>query len=324
MSNVRVLCLGEILFDCLADQLGRSLEEVESWTPYPGGAPANVACASVKLGTPAGFIGAVGEDEPGNALVNLLQFVGVDTKGVQRHATAPTRQVYVVRSMSGERSFAGFGDRDTAEFADTQLKPELLPQSLFQSADFLVLGTLELAYPESERATHRALKLAEQFDLKILLDVNWRPVFWNDPDLALPKIREIFKYIDFIKLSKEEAELIFDTTDPGAINYRLNSVEGVLVTDGDQGCAYCLGENEGHLPAFSVPVIDTTGAGDTFLAGFIHQVCQNGIAGLRDPHTAKKIVTYACASGALNTIKPGAIASQPTDAEVLAFLEKQS
>ncbi|MDF5723552.1 MAG: PfkB family carbohydrate kinase, partial [Rhizonema sp. PD37] len=107
------------------------------------------------------------------------------------------------------------------------------------------------------------------------------------------------------------------------INYRLNSVEGVLVTDGDKGCAYCVGENEGHLPAFSVPVTDTTGAGDTFLAGFIHQVCQNGVASLRDPQTAKKIVTYACAAGALNTIKPGAIASQPTDAEVQAFLEKQ-
>ncbi|MDB9358155.1 PfkB family carbohydrate kinase, partial [Nodularia spumigena CS-587/03] len=58
MSNPRVLCLGEILFDCLADQLGLTLEEVKSWTPYPGGAPANVACALVKLGTPSGFIGA--------------------------------------------------------------------------------------------------------------------------------------------------------------------------------------------------------------------------------------------------------------------------
>ncbi len=324
MSNVRVLCLGEILFDCLADQLGRKLEEVESWTSYPGGAPANVACALVKLGTRAGFIGAVGEDEPGNALVNLLQFVGVETTGVQRHPTAPTRQVYVVRSMSGDRHFAGFGDRDTSEFADTHLKADLLPQSLFQSADFLVLGTLELAYPESERAIHRALKLAEQYDLKILLDVNWRPVFWPDPDIAVPKIREIFKYVDFIKLSTEEAELIFNTTDPGAITYRLNSLEGVLVTDGDKGCAYCLGENEGHLPAFSVPVIDTTGAGDTFLAGFIHQVCQHGIAGLRDPQTVKEIVTYACAAGALNTITPGAIGSQPTDAEVQAFLQQQS
>ena len=78
MSKPSVLCLGEVLFDCLADQLGLKLEEVKSWTPYPGGAPANVACALVKLGTSAGFMGAVGEDEPGNKLVKLLQDVGVD------------------------------------------------------------------------------------------------------------------------------------------------------------------------------------------------------------------------------------------------------
>lgn len=323
MSNPRVLCLGEVLFDLLADQLGRSLQEVESWTPYPGGAPANVACALVKLGTPAGFIGAVGEDEPGNALVNLLDEVGVDTTGVQRH-DAPTRQVYVVRDLKGDRNFAGFGEYDTAEFADTHLKAEQLPQSLFQGADFLVLGTLEAAYPESERAIKRALELAEQFDIKILLDINWRPVFWSDPEIAAQKIRELFKQVDFIKLAKEEAEWLFDTSDPGAINYRLNTVEGVLVTDGENGSAYCLGENEGKLPAFSIPVIDTTGAGDSFVAGFVHQICQQGITNLKNPETAKKIVTYASAAGALTTLKPGAIASQPTAAEVEAFLASHS
>jgi len=320
MSNPRVLCLGEVLFDCLADQLGLKLEQVQSWTPYPGGAPANVACALAKLGTPAGFIGAVGEDESGNALVKLLQEVGVDTTGMQRHPTAPTRQVYVVRDLGGDRSFAGFGELDTDKFADTHLKAELLPQSLFQSADFLVLGTLELAYPESEGAIHRALELAELYDVKILLDVNWRPVFWPDPEIAQPKIRELFKQVDFIKLSQEEAEWLFDTTDAGAITYRLNSVEGVLVTDGDKGCAYCLGENEGKIPGFSVPVVDTTGAGDCFLAGFIHQVCQQSITSLSDHQTVKKIITYANAAGALTTMKSGAIASQPTATEVEAFL----
>jgi fructokinase len=320
MSNPRVLCLGEILFDCLADQLGLTLEEVKSWTPYPGGAPANVACALVKLGTPAGFIGAVGEDEPGNELVKLLEEIGVDTTGVQRHSTAPTRQVYVVRDLAGDRNFAGFGEYDTSEFADTRLKAEQLPESLFQEADFLVLGTLELAYPESEQAVHRALDLAEQYDLKIILDVNWRPVFWQDADMARQKIQEIWKRVDFLKLSKEESEWLFDTTDPGAITYRMDTIDGVLVTDGEHGCTYCLGENEGNLPSYPIDVVDTTGAGDSFLAGFIHRLCQYGIKSLQDAEVAKSIVAYANAVGALTTIKPGAIASQPTGAEVDAFL----
>ena len=320
ISNPRVLCLGEILFDCLADQVGRSLEEVESWTPYPGGAPANVACALIKLGTSAGFIGCVSKDQPGDELVQLLQLVGVDTTGVQRHLTAPTRQVYVVRSESGDRIFAGFRDRDTTEFADTRLQASQLPVQLFEAADFLVLGTLELAYPDSRDSVFHALHLAEQYDVKILLDVNWRPVFWHNPDTARQTIQKLFKQIDFLKLSSEEAEWLFETTDPGAITYRLNSVEGVVVTDGEHGCAYCLSENEGKLPAFSVPVVDTTGAGDSFLAGFIHQLGQLGIHSLADPETAKRVVTYASAVGALTTMKPGAIAAQPSAAEVEAFL----
>ncbi|MEA5515058.1 carbohydrate kinase [Nodularia sp. UHCC 0506] len=320
MSNPRVLCLGEILFDCLADQLGLKLEEVKSWTAYPGGAPANVACALVKLGTPAGFIGAVGEDEAGNQLVKLLEEIGVDTTGVQRHSTAPTRQVYVVRDLAGDRNFAGFGEYDTSEFADTRLQAKQLPESLFQEADFLVLGTLELAYPESEQAVHRALDLAEQYDLKIILDVNWRPVFWQNPDIARQKIQEIWKRVDFLKLSKEEAEWLFDTKDPGAITYRMDTIDGVLVTDGEHGCTYCLGENEGHLPSYPINVVDTTGAGDSFLAGFIHQLSLHGIQGLQDGETAKKVVAYANAVGALTTIKAGAIASQPTAAEIDAFL----
>lgn len=320
MSNPRVLCLGEILFDCLADQLGRSLEQVESWTPYPGGAPANVACALVKLGTPAGFVGCVGKDEAGDKLVQLLQEEGVDITGVQRDSTATTRQVYVVRSESGDRSFAGFVNHDTTEFADTRLQASGLPIQLFEAADLLILGTLELAYPDSRASIVRALQLAEQYDLKILLDVNWRPVFWPNPDTARQTIQEIFKRIDFLKLSEEEAEWLFDTTDPGAINYRLDSVEGVLVTAGERGCAYCLGENEGKLPAFSVTVVDTTGAGDGFMAGFIHQLSQLSIKSLADPQTARRVVTYASAVGALTTMKPGAIAAQPTAADVEAFL----
>ncbi len=322
MSNPRVLCLGEILYDVLADQLGRSLSEVESWTSYPGGAPANVACALLKLGTSSGFIGAVGEDEPGKDLVKLLEEIGVDTTGVQRHPSSPTRQVLVTRKQNGDRVFSGFKDYDTAEFADTRLKAAKLPEKLFATAEMLVIGTLELAYPETGAAVHHALQLASQHNVKILLDVNWRDVFWKNPDAAPEKIRELIKKVDFLKLAKEEAELLFDTHDAGAITYRLNTVEGVLVTDGDKGCAYCLGENEDKFPAFSVPVVDTTGAGDSFVAGFVHQLLNYGVQNLKDAEIVKKIIAYASAAGALTTLKPGAIASQPTAEEVEKFLQE--
>lgn len=97
VTEPRVLCLGEVLFDRIADQPGLNVNEVVSWTPYPGGAPANVSCALVKLGTSAGFVGCVGEDEPGQILVELLRSTGVNGVGIQRHATAPTREVFVVR-----------------------------------------------------------------------------------------------------------------------------------------------------------------------------------------------------------------------------------
>ncbi len=322
MTNPRVLCLGEILYDVLADQLGRSLSEVESWTSYPGGAPANVACALLKLGTSSGFIGAVGEDEPGKDLVKLLEEIGVDTTGVQRHPSSPTRQVLVTRKQNGDRVFSGFKDYDTAEFADTRLKAANLPEKLFAAAEILVIGTLELAYPETGAAVHHALELASQYNVKILLDVNWRDVFWKNPDAAPEKIRELIKKVDFLKLAKEEAELLFNTHDAGAITYRLNTVEGVLVTDGSKGCAYCLGENEDKFPAFSVPVVDTTGAGDSFVAGFVHQLLNYGVQNLKDAEVVKKIIAYASAAGALTTLKPGAIASQPTAEEVEKFLQE--
>lgn len=316
----RVLCLGEILFDLLADQAGKPLEAVESWTGYAGGAPANVACALVKLGTSAGFVGCVGKDQPGESLVKLLTEVGVDCRGVQRHDTAPTRQVYVVRSEDGDRSFAGFGELPPDAFADTYLMAENLSVELFEHAEFLVLGTLELAYAHSRKAIAKALELADQYDVKVLLDVNRRDMFWSDPQESPALISELLNRIDFLKVTVEEAEWLFNTTDPGAITYRLDNVEGVLVTDGDKGCAYCLSENEGTLPAFAIDVVDTTGAGDSFVAGIVHQICQRGVSSLQNAETVKQIVRFASGVGAITTMKPGAIEAQPTPAEVEAFL----
>ena len=323
MSQPRVLCLGEILWDYLADQPASSVSQVTSWTRYPGGAPANVACALTKLGTPTGFIGCIGEDAAGQTLVDLLQSIGVNTQGVQRHASHPTRLVEVLRNEAGDRQFAGFAGGDTTQFADAYLQASLVPESLFEPAEFLVLGTLELAYEETAEAIEQALTLADQRSMQVMIDVNWRPMFWKKPDTAKPIILNLIQRINFLKLSLEEAEWLFDSADAGAIAQKYDHLGGVLITAGEQGCTYCFGTQPGKVAAFEVEVEDTTGAGDSFVAGFLHQLCQMGMAALADPEAVRQMVVYASAVGALTTIRPGAIDAQPSAAEVGAFLYLQ-
>jgi fructokinase len=318
----RVICLGEILFDCLADGLGQSLDRVQSWITYPGGAPANTACALAKLGIPTAFIGCIARDALGETLLQLLEQTGVNTQGVQRTAKFPTRQVYVLRDGMGDRNFAGFAGKSPDAFADAYLRSESLLEKLFLDAEYLVIGTLELAYPQSRQAVLRALELADRYYLKIVLDVNHREQFWLDSTEAKPPIEQLCQSVDFLKLAKEEAQWLFDTSDAGAIFYRLNSLEGVIVTDGKAEVSYCISEQEGKIKPFSLSVKDTTGAGDAFLAGLIAQLCQIKLSSLTNSDLVKQIITYACAVGGLTATKEGAISAQPTAEEVAKFLEE--
>jgi len=321
VPSPQVLCVGELLWDCLADQAGLAIEAIETWTIYPGGAPANVACALQRLGVTAGFVGCVGTDQAGDRLLDQLQRAGVNLDGVQRHPTAPTREVCVLRDDRGDRHFAAFRSggyigHDTREFADTHLQATLLQPQLFQQADYLVLGTLALAYPDSSAAIRKALDWADEHYLKIVLDVNWRPVFWPDPGIAQGSIMPLLERVDFLKLAKEEADWLFHTHDPATIAEKLDHLEAVLVTDGDRGCHYCINGQEGAVPAFPVAVVDTTGAGDAFTAGFVAQLQARGLAALADPATARSVVAFASAAGALTTTQPGAINALPTRAAI--------
>jgi fructokinase len=315
-----IICLGETLIDLLADRVGLPLELVPSWTKYPGGAPANVACGLVKLGTPTALITCLGKDDIGLDLSQLLAEIGVNLIGLQEHPTAPTRQVYVNRSESGDRSFAGFGGLDSSQFADAYLAADRIPESLFADAKFLVIGTISLAYEQSRQATDRAIELAKKYQLTILLDVNWRSMFWTDIDVAKDIIYRSIELVDSIKMSDEEALWLFDSIDPQVIHDRLSHLQSILITGGEKGCHYFLRGNIGFVPAFNVPVIDTTGAGDSFVAAYLHQLNRLGMDTISEPIVAAEIVKYASAAGAITTLKPGAIDAQPTEGDILAFL----
>lgn len=316
----KVICLGEALIDRIFDRYDSAHPNAPFWADHPGGAPANVAAALAKLGTAVGFLGCLGEDAQGDQIEETLTEAGVDCSAVQRSPLHPTRVVLVKRDEAGERSFVGFSLPDPSRFADAYLNADSLYEAWFETADYLVMGTLGLAYPRVSQSMHQALDLAQQHGVKTIVDLNWRPVFWPQPDQAPATIKPFLDRVNVLKLNREEAEWLFQTDQPAAIQAALPQSRVVLMTDGEQGCFYATPTGQGHLPAFPIDCEDTTGAGDSFLAAFVHQLCAQGMAIVEDELALQAALQYASAAGALTATQPGAIAAQPDARAVEAFL----
>ena len=126
-----IVCLGEVLIDMFATEVGKKMTEVETFTPKPGGAPANVAVAARRLGSESAFIGKVGHDLFGYHLESVLKKEGVQTRGMRFDDYARTTMAFIAKP-----------DENTAEFvfyrnpgADTQLRPEELDLELLRSTN---------------------------------------------------------------------------------------------------------------------------------------------------------------------------------------------
>jgi len=146
-SSPSVLCIGDALFDCIANDNVCSIEDMmmltNAWTAWPGGAPANVATALCKLGTTSAFAGCLGADTDGDAIQTLLEQTGVDVTLLQRTDKYPTRRVMVIRDqVSGDRVFAGFYDEAHwllgISASDALAKPELVAQAFPHACAVLV------------------------------------------------------------------------------------------------------------------------------------------------------------------------------------------
>jgi fructokinase len=204
-----------------------------------------------------------------------LQEAGVDCTALQWTSAHPTRVVLVNRDAQGERTFVGFSLPDPSRFADAYLEADPIDFASFETAQYLVMGTLGLAYGNLGQSMRTAWAWAKQNGIITVIDLNWRPVFWPQPEQAIPIIQAFLAEVDILKLNREEAETLFQTTQAEAIQARL-SAKLVLLTDGANGCHYATATLQGHVPAYAVDCEDSTGAGDSFLAGFLHQLDLQG------------------------------------------------
>lgn len=338
----QVLCVGEALVDRLGPPGGDpATAAADRLDDRLGGAPANVACALARLGTQAAFIGRVGRDAIGAAFADLFAGRGVDTSALQWDAQRPSRIVLVQRDVGGERSFGGFAGDLGAGFADQALDADELTPCLngflgsVETSDpvelstgcpgvplWLLTGTIPLASPASAEAMGLLLDRCKACGVKLAVDVNWRPTFWDSqlppdsPPPAEPKarIRLLLARADLIKCAAEEAEWLFGGTDPAVISAALPRRPDVLITDGARPLRWRVAGEVGQRDSYAVPVVDTTGAGDAFTAGLLHSLCAH------PGWPVERRMAFASACGALVCGGAGAIDPQPTEDQVLSFM----
>jgi fructokinase len=316
-----VVCLGEVLIDLFPDEVGRRLAEVGAFRPKPGGAPANVAVAVQRLGTPSAFIGKVGEDAFGRRLIEVLQEQGVETRGVRSDPHARTTLAFIAMP-----------DEQTAEFvfyrnpgADLMLRPDELDRDSLTGARALHAGSLSLVDEPARSATHEAVRLARAGGAFISFDVNYRPSLWSDPDQALAQIWSMVEEADLLKVNETEIKLLAgQNRDLPAACQSLaeRGPQLILVTLGRRGSFFFTAQAHGFVPAFPVKTVDATGCGDAFMGGMLARLVSGGDWRSRLTETVlREDVRYANATGALTALKQGVIPALPTAAQVDAFLK---
>ena len=327
MKKTKVVCIGEALIDRIKN---RSDEE---FTDFLGGAPANVACALRKLQIDSSFIGRVGNDEHGKKFASKFKELDVNIKFLQLDNNLPTRIVKVNRDNAGDRCFSGFDASLNQVFADealdkNEIKKDLKSlEKLFLKTKYFVCGTIILSSLKSANSIYYLLGIAKQFDLKIIIDLNWREVFWDYATVSskavknkmLDSVKRFLNHAHILKLAKEEAILFFENKNPLEISKTLLNRPDVIITDGANPISWFINGVKGNTKIInSSKIVDTTGAGDAFLAGLISQLLSFDYPS--NESEIQNCVRFASICGLLTCHGEGAIEQQPNYSKVNALL----
>lgn len=303
-----ILCYGELLYDFMSNTPAASLSDPSAWTTYPGGSPANVAACLASLGCPVALASAVGDDQAGHSLKRHFHKMGVDVSRVSHIAKTRTRRIFVRRTLDGEREFVGF-DGDNSRFADT--KYIRMPSF---DGDFVVSGTIGAAFEGSEESLNELMQMT---GVKVVLDVNWREQIWAGlwtEGEAREKILQLTSSdgVFLVKASIEDVEFLLGEkcasealANPNIVRKELGMMDhgGVIVTAGGKGasCVFGGGHANNVVTASTgafVPsggVVDTTGAGDGFLAAFLAELAKTGCGDdvLRHENELQRIMEFS-------------------------------
>lgn len=265
-GDIDLLAIGETLIDCISTEMTGSLQDATTFERFLGGSPANIAVAVARLGGRSAVISKVGDDAFGRFAVSELRRYGVDVEYLVTDPQAHTTVIFVSRT-------AGTPDFAALRGADALLAPGDVPADAIARARVVHASTFALSREPCRSAVRTAFRLASERGALVSLDPNYSPRIWPDGDEARQVIAELYQYASITKPSRDDAERLFG---PGyapeqyIANFHAMGPRMVVFTMGKDGVLLSHdGRLIAHIPARPVTVVDATGAGDSFWAGFL-------------------------------------------------------
>lgn len=298
-----LLVVGEINPDLIlrgdvTPAFGQVEKLVDDATLTIGSSSVIFACGAARLGLRVAFAGVVGDDVFGQFMVSQMLARGIDTSAIVLEPSLHTG-LSVILSRATDRAILTFAGSIAA------LRYEQIDLAMLDRARHLHLGAffmLDALRPDVPRLFNEA----RQRGLTTSLDTNYDPTERWDGGL-----RQVLPLVDVFLPNEAELCAIGGSPDPDAALAALaQQVPIVAAKLGSQGGVARRGSTIAHAPALPVAVVDTTGAGDTFDAGFIY--------GFLHGWELAATLRLACACGSLSTRAAGGTAAQPTLAEAQA------
>ncbi|MEU9592112.1 5-dehydro-2-deoxygluconokinase [Streptomyces sp. NPDC048219] len=310
-----LITMGRIGVDLYPLQTGVSLADVETFGKFLGGSAANVAVAAARLGRAAAVITRTGDDPFGAYLHRALAEFGVDDRWVTPVAAYPTPVTFC--ELFPPDDFPLYFYR-RPKAPDLEIRPQELDLDAIRAARiFWVTGT-GLSEEPSRTATLGALAhRAGAGAGTTVFDLDWRPMFWADPDRARPYYAEALRHATVAVGNLDECEIATGVREPRACAEALLAagVDLAVVKQGPDGVlALHRDGRTAEVPAVPVEVVNGLGAGDAFGGSLCH--------GLLSGWDLERTMRYANAAGALVASRLACSSAMPTGAEVDGLLAR--
>lgn len=291
----KVVTIGELLVEIMRESVDRGLKEIGTFVgPFPSGAPAIFIDQVKRLGTDAGIIGGVGNDDFGNCILDRLDEDGVNTSKIKKLDYPSTGTAFVSYFSDGSRKFIYHMENSAAG----TIGPKDVNENLLRDAEVLHVSGSALAMDKGMRsALKKSLDIAKNSGTTISFDPNVRESLLKNSDVK-DVLSLAIDCSDILIPSKEELSSISGTNDEikGAEKL-LEQSSLVAVKAGGEGCRLYTSEEETSAEAFEVEEIDPTGAGDAFSAGIV--------IGWLENMNLKDLSVFANAVGAKAVTKMG-------------------